>query len=75
MQRRELTCRPIELGGLVQRAGLVEFTADDRATIYGVLLDLAARAKVEEADAERDELLALWKRRGRRAFDTEGEQS
>ncbi|WP_229664721.1 conjugal transfer protein TraD [Sphingomonas metalli] len=59
----------MELGGLVQKAGLVELADDDRATIYGALLDAAARARVEEADA----VLALWKRRGKRAFDAEAE--
>ena len=39
MQRRERTRHLIELGGLVQKAGLVELTGDDRATIYGALLD------------------------------------
>ena len=67
MERRERTRHLIELGGLVQKAGLVELTDDDRATIYGALLDAAARAQVEEADA----VLALWKRRGKRAFDAE----
>jgi hypothetical protein len=67
VQRRERTRHLIELGGLVQKAGLVELADDDRATIYGALLDAAARAKVTEADA----VLTLWKRRGRRAFDTE----
>ena len=41
MQRRERTRHLIELGGLVQKAGLVELTDDDRATLYGALLDLA----------------------------------
>ena len=69
MQRRERTRHLIELGGLVQKAGLVELTDDDRATIYGALLDAAARAKVADADA----VLGLWKRRGKRAFDAEAE--
>ncbi len=38
MQRRERTRHLIELGGLVQKAGLVELTDDDRATLYGALL-------------------------------------
>jgi hypothetical protein len=42
VQRRERTRHLIELGGLVQKAGLVELTDDDRATLYGALLDLAA---------------------------------
>ena len=67
MQRRERTRHLIELGGLVQKAGLVDLADDDRATIYGALLELAGRAR--EGDA--GDTLALWKRRGRRAFDAE----
>src|SRR3546814_10519313 len=33
--RRERTRHLIELGGLVQKAGLVELADDDRATLYG----------------------------------------
>ncbi|MFA7597643.1 MAG: conjugal transfer protein TraD [Novosphingobium sp.] len=65
MARRERTRHLIELGGLVQKAGLVELADDDRATLYGAMLDLAARAR------EDDNALALWKRRGKRAFDAE----
>lgn len=67
MQRRERTRHLIELGGLVQKAGLVELADDDRATLYGAMLDLAARAQGDDAD----NVLALWKRRGKRAFDAE----
>lgn len=69
MQRRERTRHLIELGGLVRKAGLVELTDDDRATLYGALLDLAARAG---GDDGRDTMF-LWKRRGKRAFDAEQE--
>ncbi len=69
MQRRERTRHLIELGGLVQKAGLVELTDDDRATIYGALLELVGRAQGDTAG----DTLALWKRRGRRAFDAEAE--
>ena len=65
MQRRERTRHLIELGGLVQKAGLVELTEDDRAVIYGVLLVIAIKLRGED----RDELLALWRRRGKRAFE------
>ena len=41
MQRRERTRHLIELGGLVHKAGLVDLTDDDRATLYGAMLDLA----------------------------------
>ncbi len=67
MQRRERTRHLIELGGLVQKAGLVELADDDRATIYGALLELVARARSDAAG----DTLALWKRRGKRAFDAE----
>ena len=69
MQRRERTRHLIELGGLVQKAGLVELADDDRATIYGALLELTAKARNDDAG----DTLALWKRRGKRAFDTETE--
>ena len=67
MERRERTRHLIELGGLVQKSGLVELADDDRATLYGAMLDLAGRAGGDDgANA-----LALWKRRGKRAFDDE----
>src|SRR3546814_5070446 len=69
VQRRERTRHLIELGGLVQKAGLVELVEDDRATLYGALLDLAGRARGDDAG----DALALWKRRGKRAFDAEAE--
>ena len=69
MRRRERTRHLIELGGLVQKAGLVDLTDDDRATLYGALLDLAVKAR------EDGNVLALWKRRGHRAFDAEAELS
>jgi hypothetical protein len=57
----------IELGGLVANAGLVELTGDDRATLYGALLGLAAQLRSDDRDAA----LALMRRRGRRAFESE----
>lgn len=69
MQRRERTRHLIELGGLVQKAGLVDLADDDRATIYGALLELVGKARDDAAG----DTLALWKRRGRRAFDAEAE--
>lgn len=68
MQRRERTRHLIELGGLVQKAGLVDLTDDDRTTLYGALLELAVRVQ-EDAT-----MLSLWKRRGRRAFDAEARE-
>jgi len=67
MDRRERTRHLIELGGLVHKAGLVDLTDDDRATIYGALLELAGKARSDESASA----LALWKRRGKRAFDSE----
>ncbi len=69
MERRARTRHLIELGGLVQKAGLIDLTNDDRATLYGAMLDLTARAGGDDAD----DVLALWKRRGKRAFDAEAE--
>ena len=69
MQRRERTRHLIELGGLVQKSGLVELADDDRATLYGAMLELAGRAQ----DDDGGQALALWKRRGKRAFDSESE--
>jgi hypothetical protein len=67
MQRRERTRHLIELGGLIQKAGLVDLTQDDRATIYGALLELVGKLRSDDAG----NTLALWKRRGKRAFEAE----
>lgn len=64
MKRRERTRQLIELGGLVAKAGLIELTDDDRAVIFGLLLRGAAMLQSER----RDEMLTLWRRRGKRAF-------
>ena len=71
MQRRERTRHLIELGGLVQKAGLVDLTEDDRATLYGALLDTVARGRHAEEDD--GNILALWRRRGKQAFDLEAQ--
>jgi hypothetical protein len=68
VERRERTRHLIELGGLVRKSGLVELAGDDRATLYGAMLDLVGRAVDDSANT-----LALWKRRGKRAFDAEAE--
>jgi hypothetical protein len=67
MQRRERTRHLIELGGLVQKAGLVELTDDDRATMLGGLLGLADMLAGEGGAALRE----VWRRRGLRAFERE----
>jgi Conjugal transfer protein TraD len=67
MKRRERTRHLIELGGLVQKAGLVELTDDDRAVLLGAFLTVAAKLRSEE----REQALVLWKRKGKRAFESE----
>ncbi|OHD00443.1 MAG: conjugal transfer protein TraD [Sphingomonadales bacterium RIFCSPLOWO2_12_FULL_63_15] len=67
VQRRERTRHLIELGGLVVKAGLVDLTDDDRPALYGAFLTVADRLRGEE----RANALALWKRKGKRAFETE----
>lgn len=67
MKRRERTRQLIELGGLVQKAGLIELTDDDRAVLLGAFLAVAGKLQGEE----REQALTLWRRRGRRAFEPE----
>lgn len=64
VDRRERTRHLIELGGLVQKAGLVELTEDDRAAIFGALVEAASKLRCED----RDQVLSLWRRRGTRSF-------
>ncbi|MGN8000142.1 conjugal transfer protein TraD [Sphingomonas sp. 22176] len=64
VKRRERTRQLIELGGLIAKAGLVELTDDDRAAILGLLLEAAAKLRNGDGHTQ----LALWRRRGRRAF-------
>jgi Conjugal transfer protein TraD len=64
MHRRERTRHLIELGGLVQKAGLIELTDDDRAVLLGAFLAVAAKLQGEE----RGQAITLWRRRGQRAF-------
>jgi hypothetical protein len=67
VKRRERTRQLIELGGLVVKAGLVELTDDDRATLYGAFLTVAAKLRGDE----REQALLLWRRKGKRAFEDE----
>lgn len=64
---RERTRQLIELGGLVVKAGLVDLTDDDRAALYGAFLTVAAKLRSED----REQALVLWKRKGKRAFESE----
>lgn len=70
-ERRERTRHLIELGGLVQKAGLVELTHDDRATLLGAFLELADQLQQdsEHQGSSRTDLLARWRRRGLRTFE------
>ncbi|MDZ3831348.1 MAG: conjugal transfer protein TraD [Sphingopyxis sp.] len=67
MKRRERTRQLIELGGLVAKTDLIELTGDDRAVILGLLVEACAKLRGEE----REQQMALWRRRGRRAFGPE----
>ena len=67
VKRRERTRHLIELGGLVQKAGLVELTGDDRTVLYGALTFLATILKADDAE----HTLALWLRGGLRAFEAD----
>jgi hypothetical protein len=67
IERRTRTRQLIELGGLVQKAGLVDLTADDRAALLGGLLGLADMLRGQGGEA----LLDVWRRRGRRVFEAQ----
>jgi hypothetical protein len=66
-ERRARTRHLIELGGLVQKAGLVDLTGDDRAALLGAFLDLADRLQGEGGKS----LVEVWRHRGRRVFEAE----
>lgn len=65
MKRHERTRQLIELGGLVAKAGLIDLTEDDRAVIFGIMIE----ASVSLQGDGREEALILWRRRGKRAFE------
>ena len=69
VKRRERRRHLIELGGLVQKADLVELTDDDRAVLFGAFLAVASKLQCDE----REEVQMLWRRRGKRAFGDEAE--
>jgi hypothetical protein len=69
VKRRERTRHLIELGGLVVKAGIVELSEDDRAVLFGALLEIAATLRSER----RDNALLLWRRAGRRAFQSDSQ--
>jgi len=71
VKRRERTRQLIELGGLVAKAGLVELADDDRAVIFGLLIEAAATLR----GPDRDSALILWRRRGNREFFADREST
>ena len=74
-ERRARTRHLIELGGLVQKAGLATLLDDDRATLLGALLEVADRLRgLGRHDERPADLKAIWRRRGLRTFDAEAAQ-
>jgi hypothetical protein len=74
--RRARTRQLIELGGLVQKAGLIELVDDDRATLLGAFLGLADHLQDDTPEGtSRADLLMRWRRRGLRAFEADREAS
>ncbi len=73
--RRARTRHLIELGGLVQKAGLIELVDDDRATLLGAFLDIATllHGNGPLEDATPADLRTRWRRRGLRTFDADKE--
>ena len=76
--RRARTRHLIELGGLAQKAGLVELLDDDRATMLGAFLDLADQLQDQEVERQGEapaDLRTRWRRRGLRAFGADKENA
>jgi hypothetical protein len=67
VKRRARTRHLIELGGLVQKSGLVDLTGDDRAVLYGAFLDIASMLQGNDSE----DRMTFWRRRGSRAFKGE----
>jgi hypothetical protein len=67
VERRKRTRHLIELGGLVAKAGIVDLTGDDRATILGALLWIADKLQSDQAEPAR----ALWVAKGKQAFEAD----
>ena len=65
--RRKRTRHLIELGGLVVKAGIVDLTGDDRATILGALLWIADKLQSDQ----REQARALWVAKGKQAFEAD----
>jgi uncharacterized protein (DUF111 family) len=67
MKRRERTRHLIELGGLVVKSRLADLVDDDRAVIFGIVVEATARLHGDTADQQ----ILLWRRRGQRAFNND----
>ena len=65
VERRKRTRYLIELGGLVVKAGIIDLTGDDRATIYGALLWMANKLRSDQGEQAR----AIWSAKGKQAFE------
>jgi CO/xanthine dehydrogenase FAD-binding subunit len=63
-ERRHRTRHLIELGGLVQKAGLIELTDDDRAVLLGAFVRLAEILSGDEGAR----FSARCRERGKHAF-------
>ena len=70
VKRRERTRQLIELGGLVAKADLITLTEDDSAVLLGLLLEAAATLRGPNGAQH----MALWRRRGSRAFEQDANQ-
>jgi len=64
VERRKRTKHLIELGGLVLKAGIVDLTGDDRATILGALIWMAEKLRSDDGEYARQ----LWAGKGKEAF-------
>jgi hypothetical protein len=67
VERRKRTRHLIEIGGLVVKAGIVDLTGDDRATIFGALLWSANKLKSDQGERAQ----ARWAAMGKQAFEAE----
>ncbi len=67
VERRKRTRHLIELGGLVVKAGIVDLTGDDRATIFGALIWMAEKLRSDQGEHARE----LWAEKGKQAFEAE----
>ena len=67
VERRKRTRHLIELGGLVVKAGIVDLTGDDRATILGALLWMADKLKGDQ----REQARSLWAAKGKQALEAD----